>query len=590
MYFTLAISATTRDRCAALVSAAASTDPRVMPIPGPPVLVWRSPDERAAVLGWPAPDGAGTRSHAGTIWADDDGLHARTGVTRVDPVYLAEVPGAVLVSDRASWAAAIAGRLAEPDPVTVTAFLSLGYPVGGATPFRGVRALAAQRQLTVDGGRPVVTAARRTPDVTAARRAEADAGDGSYGAVAAALVDAIRPLGEQDVPVELSLTGGKDSRLIAAALTAAKVPFRARTHGFASHPDVIVAAMIARQLGVEHVVTEPRAAAPEQAPDEADVLARLRSAVLVSDGMLSAFENVGRPDPHVSTEPVQTGGHGGELLRGGYAPAAWSQRRPARAWSEARGAELFRRMVTRRTSLVHPAAARAYLASLAPFAASLPRGPLHTLDDFYLVNRAGRWSAAARQAYLLREPLVQPLFGDRVVLAARAVPLPDRITDRLHRGVLQVLCPELLDLPLAGSVWKSGPQIPPVRASAVAGAAADAGAQADARAGAGKDADWRRAYGDQMARLLRDYTLDLGAAGGMFDIVRRSAAERALAPPQPDPHAAWALATLAVLLSGDWLNARSGTNVLSPGRSASVLSPGRSASQPARRTPLPPAE
>ena len=38
-----------------------------------------------------------------------------------------------------------------------------------------------------------------------------------------------------------------------------------------------------------------------------------------------------------------------------------------------------------------------------------PRGPLRTLDDFYLVNRAGRWSAAARQAYLLREPLVQPL-------------------------------------------------------------------------------------------------------------------------------------------------------------------------------------
>ena len=59
-----------------------------------------------------------------------------------------------------------------------------------------------------------------------------------------------------------------------------------------------------------------------------------------------------------------------------------------------------------------------------------------------------------------------------------------------------------------------------------------------------------------MARLLRDYTLDLGAAGGMFDLVRRSAAERALRPPQRDSHAVWALATLAALLSGDWLNAR----------------------------------
>jgi hypothetical protein len=555
MYFTLAISAATRERCAALVSAAASTDPRVLPIPGPPAVVW--PDGPTAVLCWPGPDGAAGRSHAGTIWTDADGLHARTGVTRVDPVYLAEVPGAVLVSDRASWAAAVAGRLAEPDPVMAAAFLSLGYPVGAVTPFRGVRALGAERQLTVTAGRPVMASAP----------GHGTRADGSYGAVAAALVDAVRPLGEQGVPVELSLTGGKDSRLIAAALIAARVPFRARTHGFAGHPDVIVAAMIASTLGIEHVVTEPRPAAPERAPDEADVLARLRSAVLVSDGMLSAFENVGRPDPPLTVSPVQTGGHGGELLRGGYAPAAWSARRPARAWSEARGTELFRRMVTRRLGLLRPAAAGAYLASVAPFAASLPLGPLRTLDDFYLVNRAGRWSAAARQAYLLRESLVQPFFGDQVVRAARAVPLPDRITDRLHRGVLEVLGPELLDLPLAESSWKSGPRIPPVRAAT--GTAGVASADA---------ADWRRAYGDQMARLLRDYALDLGAAGGMFEIVRRSAAERALAPPQPDSHAAWALATLAALLSGDWLNAREGTGV----------SPGRTASRPARRTPLPP--
>jgi len=581
MYFTLAISAATRERCAALVSAAESTDPRVMPIPGPAVVAWRASDERAAVLcwpggttppdppamAWPEPDVKAGRSHAGTIWTDDDGLHARTGVTRVDPVYLAEVPGAVLVSDRASWAAAVAGRLAEPDSVMAAAFLSLGYPVGAATPFRGVRALGAQRQLTITAGRPIAVAAQ--PDGTGPDGTGADGtgADGSYGAVAAALVDAVRPLGERGVPVELSLTGGKDSRLIAAALTAAQVPFRARTHGFASHPDVIVAAMIASKLGIEHVVTEPRPAAPERAPDEADVLARLRSAVLVSDGMLSAFENVGRPDPRLTVSPVQTGGHGGELLRGGYAPAAWSARRPARAWSEARGGELFRRMVTRRLGLLRPAAAGAYLASLAPFAASLPRGPLRTLDDFYLANRAGRWSAAARQAYLLREPLVQPFFGDQVVRAARAVPLPDRITDRLHRGVLAALCPELLDLPLADSSWKSGPRIPPVRTAGPTGPADAGGA-----------ADWRRAYGDQMARLLRDYALDLGAAGGMFEIVRRSAAERALAPPQADAHAAWALATLAALLSGDWLNAREGTEV----------SPGRSASRPARRTPLPP--
>ena len=160
MYFTLAVSASTRARCAELVSAATGTDPRVMPVPGPPAVAWRAPSELAAVVHWPASQEREPRSHAGTIWADQAELHARTGLTRVDPVYLVEVPGAVVVSDRASWAAAVAGRLGDPDPVTVAAFLALGYPVGAATPFRGVRALGNGQQLTVTSGRLAAGTAR----------------------------------------------------------------------------------------------------------------------------------------------------------------------------------------------------------------------------------------------------------------------------------------------------------------------------------------------------------------------------------------------------------------------------------------------
>ena len=560
MYFTLAVSAATAAGCAALVRAAQGIDPRIMPVPGPALVAWRSPDQHAAVLYWgrqvsPGPrvaspdDGPedatdGQRaaaSHADTIWTeratgDTATVCARTGLARVDPVYLADIPGAVVVSDRACWAAAVTGRLGDHDPAMVGAFLSLGYPVGAATPFRHVRALGGGRRLRVTGGRLIVTRARD-------EEAEGDRPEGTGQAaaqVATALVETVRPLGQAVAPVELSLTGGKDSRLIAAALTAAGVPFRARTHGFASHPDVVIAGMIAGRLGVEHTVTEPR---PPGTPDEADVLGRVRSAVLVSDGMLSAFENVGsgvRPatkDPPRADEPVQAGGHGGELLRGGYAQAAW--RTPA-ALGAVRAAELFRRMTTRRLSLLRPAAAGAYLARLAPSAAALGRGPLPALDDFYLVNRAGRWSAAARQAYLLRSALAQPLFADRVVRAARTVPLRHRVSDRLHRDVLALLGPELADLPLAGTPWHGEPRTPAnvLRAPAALG-------------------DWRRDYGEGMAKFLRGYVLDHGDTSPMFGIVRRRAAERALNSPQADVHAVWALATLAALLSGDWLNAGS---------------------------------
>src|SRR6185437_16741594 len=99
-------------------------------------------------------------------------------------------PGAVVVSDRASWAAAVTGRLRDPDPVMIGAFLSLGYPLGGATPFRGVRALGGDRALRAAGGRLAVTTVRPRQEPARAGRA-----GGAHGAgrVAEALAEAVRP-------------------------------------------------------------------------------------------------------------------------------------------------------------------------------------------------------------------------------------------------------------------------------------------------------------------------------------------------------------------------------------------------------------
>ena len=473
------------------------------------------------VLGDAAEPPAGSR--AGTIWAESPTpgsgrapVCARTSLTRVDPVYVAEVPGAVIVSDRATWAASAAGRLSDHDPLLACALLNTGFPLGSVTPFAGVSALPSSTTLHALSGTLTTLGDSAGSHASPAGRA-AD--------VAAALVAAVAPLREAGQPVELSLTGGKDSRLVAAALVAAGVPVLAKTHGFDGHPDVVIAAEIARRLGIEHAVTTP--AAPGA---QTDVLGRLRSTVLVADGMLSAFENVGRPDPVPSTA-VTAGGHGGELLRGGYAETVAGRRA-----APLRAAELLRRLTARHAGLLHRGAAARYVASLAPWSAALARGPLPALDDFYLVNRAGRWSAAARQAYLLRENLVQPLFDEQVVRAARAVPLADRVSGALSRQVLAELCPALADVPLAGK--------------AAAGTAA-------------ASFDWRRQYGDEIASFLTDYVLDLGTSGGLFDVVSRSAAEKVLTPPHGDRASVWALATLACLLSGDYRNAREPAPLLS---------------------------
>ncbi|MDX6345140.1 MAG: hypothetical protein QOH87_5278 [Trebonia sp.] len=555
MFFTLGVSAASPERCAELTGRALAADPSVMPVPGPAEVAWRSPDGRAALLRWGgAPEtglggahetglgtgaetglGAGAEtagaSRAGTIWAGTPEprggrvpLCARTSVTRVDPVYLAEVPGAVVVADRAAWAAWTASRLDAHDPLHLCALLNPGFPLGSVTPFTGVTAVAGSTTLRLLDG-----------SVTRPAAPGPGARPGGARDVAESLVAAVAPLRDAGAPVELSLTGGKDSRLIAAALVKAGVPVVARTHGFDDHPDVVVAAEIARRLGIEHVVRTP--AAPGQ---RVDVLGRIRATVLVADGMLSAFENVGRPDPAASPA-LTAGGHGGELLRGGYAEtsgrlavAGGLRRAVAPPPRAARSAELLRRLTTKHLGLIRRGPAAAYVASLAPWTPRLARHPMQALDDFYLVNRAGRWSAAARQAYLLRERLVQPLFDDRVVLAARTVPLTDRVSGALSAAVLAELSPALADVPLAGK--------PP--------------------AGAHPPFDWRRQYGDAITTFLRGYILDLGTTSALFDVVSRPAAEKLLTPPHADRASVWALATAACLVSGDYRHAREPTHQL----------------------------
>jgi asparagine synthase (glutamine-hydrolysing) len=524
MYFTLAISAASAASCAALTERALATDVGVMPIPGPASVAWRSADGRAVLLRWGADANAPSAVHASshlhashnrTIWADpsaDSPVCARTSLTRVDPVYAAEVPGAVILSDRAMWAASVADRLGNLDPSHACALLNTGFPLGATTPWRGVSALPPAATARAASGRLAVQPGSLTAPVSGS-------GAGSAAAVAAALVAAVEPLKEAGEPVQLSLTGGKDSRLVAAALVVAGIPVHAKTHGFPEHPDVIVAADVAKQLGIDHTPVTP--AMPGQ---DTDVLARLRATVLVADGMLSAFENVGRTDPSRSPA-LSAGGHGGELLRGGYAETAAGRRA-----APLRAAEVLRRLTTKHLGLIRRGAAAGYVASLAPWTGTaLARGPLPMLDDFYLVNRAGRWSAAARQAYLIRERLSQPLFDESVIRAARAVPLGSRTNGSLIRNAIAELRPDLADVPFAGKPAKGS--VPPTF-------------------------DWRREYGTEIAEFFRDYTLDLGTKGGLFDVVSRAAAEKALTPPHADRGTVWVLATLACLYSGDYRDAR----------------------------------
>jgi len=85
------------------------------------------------------------------------------------------------------------------------------------------------------------------------------------------------------------------------------------------------------------------------------------------------------------------------------------------------------------------------------------------------------------------------------------------MSDRLHRDVLGLLCPGLLDIPLADRPRHGEPRTPATVLTAARGPGT---------------ADWRRDPAGNVARFLRGYVLDHGEAGPVFGIVSRRAAER----------------------------------------------------------------
>ena len=130
--------------------------------------------------------------------------------------------------------------------------------------------------------------------------------------LATQLVGDCRALAAEHARIECALTGGKDSRLVAALLMSAGVEAQYYTRGAPSAPDVQVGQSIARRFGLEHRVglrTETRA-------DERWDQAR-RGLLRQCDGMASLWQIgdvLGEP-ARTTGLPMGLWGIGGEIAR-----------------------------------------------------------------------------------------------------------------------------------------------------------------------------------------------------------------------------------------------------------------------------------
>ncbi|TDC58200.1 hypothetical protein E1281_02355 [Actinomadura sp. KC345] len=474
--------------------------------------------------------------------AGEDGFEAATSVTRACPVYHAEAGGLRFAASRALLAhlaaRAAATGLARPAPaydlMALQSIVRHGFFVSDETPFEGVRAVPNAAAYVARHGRAAEVVVRPLPEQgpEPGGRKEARA---RVEPLAEALLAAVEPFRRHDRPMRLALSGGRDSRLIAAACHAAGVPFFGATHGLAGSPDVVLAQRVAEVLGVECRVTVDRQEAG--AVVVRHPVRRAHALVRMCEGMNSAYEGVNRwaaydPEPRSS-------GSGGERLRGGFL---------------ADQGDLTRDGVHRRLKTIFlaqreflSAEANAYAESYYDeWAARYERDGVDVLDKLHMFYKTGRWLAGSHTATLMNWAYYHPFLDNRVARAALALPVEWRLSEEPVALVLNMFAPRLRDVPFDGKRWRfererarSLREWPGWRRRATPPSTGAAGF------------NWRKSYGSELAGVFREHILD--APAELFSIVDRGAVERRLAEVPPRrPGQSWHLLSLSVLLSGAW--------------------------------------
>lgn len=477
--------------------------------------------------------------------AGEDGIEAATSMARVCPVYHAEAAGVRVVGSRSLLvhlvARAVETGVEEPEidfaVEVLHPIIRHGFLTNDDTPFRGVRALPAGSVLTAAPGRP--TAIRRQP-VTEVRKppGKARARQESIRPLAAALIDSVAPLARHREPVALSLSGGRDSRLMAAVLKAAGVPFTGSTHGFADDPDVILAIQVATALGIEHTVNLTHPEGPKESVAVEHPLARAGHVIRMCEGMNSAYENVSRFRPYRMVPA--TSGSGGETLRGGF---LYDQDDITPEGLKKRVHLIFH---AAEPLLTADAKARA-VAGHRPWSDLAETDAFDVLDKLYLHYRTGRWIVGSHSATLMNSPFYHPFFDNRVVREATALEPRWRRSEYPFYLLIRELAPRLAEIQPEGKRWRFDRENKP---RLVGRRAWQARAVLPSR-GRTASFNWRVSYDDGFRKLLLDQILD--GPQTLFDIVDREALITGFQDrPKRWVKQLWHIYTMSVLLSGEW--------------------------------------
>ncbi len=332
----------------------------------------------------------------------------------------------------------------------VSQFLTMGWAGGDRTLREEIRVVPAAQLWRWIPGRSEPEKTTHYPRSPLSRRRPDMLRPESLRRLADELVGCCRTLAESYGDLECALTGGQDSRVIAALLTHGAIRARYYTSGTPGSLDIQIAGRVAARLGVHHHV-EPMT--------DAEVVAGWEVAchrlIQQNDGMVNLIQvaDLVRQPTRVDRLKLVLWGSGAEVARGMYFHPGLAFRRFT--WKAMRSF-IATMLIDDHGGLVGAAACqetRALLDELIDEAADEGFSPLDFPNVFFVYDRQRRWGGVNARKTMPAGERFSPFYIRAFLEAAFGLSPAQRYCEPLHYRLMLLLAPDLERIP-----YDSGPR------------------------------------------------------------------------------------------------------------------------------------
>lgn len=374
-------------------------------------------------------------------------------VIGVGRLYELRIGGGRVWSNRLGALPVFAGKAVGVALESWRVFAASGWFLGSMTPLADCRKVDPGARIVAERTPSGLRIEQREGDPRQAlvepRRGRLDRGDRKLAASADSAAESVRAMAAElgdawDVPIAVSLTGGRDSRVSAAAAIAAGIEATYNTGDqVPGEVNSVLDLIAAAPSEMDHTVNPPQSD-DESGENEPGLLERARDIHRVHDAMRNPQEVRRAVEiPHGPPPPPTLSGHGGELGHGFYYGRKEKLKRLRKAGAKGPISQL-EKNARRKHSAATEESYRLYLGecerTLADGRAAGLDGVV-LLDFFYMAQRlayrsglgarSSRWSACVDPAF------VRGAFDLRPA---------ERLDAKLHRMVIERLVPEWNDV------------------------------------------------------------------------------------------------------------------------------------------------